>query len=586
MSKNGVVIMGIGVLHDKEFERIFNLPRRPEWTDAKKAEAVALITQWLRSPNGTQTLRPIQARILAAAADEGPLGVVGFVGAGEGKTLATFLLQRVYDAQRVLLLVPAKLRMQTRDEIDKAVVHWAFDASKIRVLSYESLSTVRFATMLEEYLPDLIVADEAHALARPSSARTRRVIRYIRDRRRKHGPESVRFVPLSASLFRKSPKEIAHILLAALGQNAPLPDHYPSLESWHFALAEGVQPQSRIGAGALTKLCDDQELLQGLDGVRSALRRRIIETPGIISTTTSSVEASLIIQRRAIETPSNVQAALTKLRDLYELPNGDEVNEPVAMWAHAREIACGFAYSWDPPGPADWMAARRGWARFCRETISNTTYDSPLQIANAIDRGALGEVPEWAAWRAIRREFIPNPIPNWLSDFLVKDAEEWAIRNNGVVWVGHSTAYKYDSGDVGDDGVGAGFTRIPYFGAGATGEAIRDYRGPCAASIRAHGTGRNLTQYDQALVLCAPSSGAAWEQLLGRHHRPGQSSDEVTYHVYCHTRELLKAMRTSLADARYIQTLSGNAQRLLFATTLDCDGHALSWDALPEDSVL
>jgi hypothetical protein len=124
-----------------------------------------------------------------------------------------------------------------------------------------------------------------------------------------------------------------------------------------------------------------------------------------------------------------------------------------------------------------------------------------------------------------------------------------------------------------DEDLGKGFTRIPYFGAGD--DRILTYKGPCAASIRSHGTGKNLQAWNRALITCLPSSGATLEQLLARHHRVGQEADIVHVEFYCHTSEMLDALETAQGDAGYMQDTGGQPQRILSANILDSDGHTL-----------
>jgi superfamily II DNA or RNA helicase len=88
-------------------------------------------------------------------------------------------------------------------------------------------------------------------------------------------------------------------------------------------------------------------------------------------------------------------------------------------------------------------------------------------------------------------------------------------------------------------------------------------------SIRAHGTGKNLQAYSVSLVLTPPGSGATWEQLLGRLHRPGQNADEVLFKVWQHTKELRAAFDQALSDASYIETTLGSKQKLSYANIVD-----------------
>lgn len=569
----------LSVFRTAEFRRVASLPRRPQyWTAEQLHQAVDLLTEHFKKPGGTQTLRPPQARAMCEAGDVGAL--VGEIYAGGGKFHLSALLFTLWESGRGLLLVPAKLRDQTYIEWVKAAKHWRLHRlvggpdgtvgdgpGEVRVLSYESLSTVTWAGFLDEYRPDTIVCDEAHALARLGSSRSRRLFRYVKAAR-------PRFVPLSASMQRKSIKESAHLIVAALGKQAPVPDHYPDLEQWSAALDE-VRPDDRISGGALWDFVPGGdpggESEDRLAALRRGYRQRYIETPGIISTSESFEGARLRLIRRPLTVPDSVRAALKTLREDALLPSGDEVDSALSMWQHAREIANGFAYRWDPPAPKEWIEARRGWARFVRDTLARNIagLDSPLQVWNAVTAGQFGRVEEREKWIAIRDTFKPNPVPHWISRYVFEDAEKWALETGGVVWVTHSSAVYRDGSVVGgglaDDVFGSVFKQIPYFGAGKPGEAIRDHRGPCAASLRAHGTGKNLVQWRDALILTVPSSGATTEQLLARLHRDGQKAGEVRYHFYVRTKEDDDALRTALSDARYVEAIRGQPQRILMA---------------------
>lgn len=581
--------MTIEVFRSTEFRRVAALPRRPQyWPESALALAVEGLTAELRMPGGHQTLRPIQARAFCEALDVG--GLVGEIYAGGGKFLISAGLFTVWGSARGLLIVPAKLRDQTYLEWAKASKHWRLPRltgvparlglgsevgggapGEVRVISYESLSMASMAGFLDEYRPDTIVCDEAHALARLGTARSRRLFRYVRANR-------PRFVPLSASMQRKSIRESAHLVIAALGKNAPVPDHYPDLEQWSFALDE-VRDEMRIGGGALWDFVPGGKP-EGVDAdtrlaaLRQGYRQRYIETAGVVSTSETFSGARLRLIRRPIAVPDEVEAALKTLRNDAVLPSGDGVDSALAVWQHARELACGFAYRWDPTAPGEWLAARKAWYAYVRGVLSRNIagLDSPLQVWNAVASGRLdgGVCPQRDAWIAVRDNFKPNPVPFWLSRYLFEDAERWALETGGVVWVTHSSAVYRDGttvdGSPSDDVLGAVFKKIPYFGAGRNGEGIRDHRGPCAASLRAHGTGKNLVQWTDALMLSIPSSGATLEQLLARLHRDGQKEDEVRYHFYCRTQEDDDAIRTCLRDARYVEAIRGQPQRILSAS--------------------
>lgn len=595
-----------GVFADAEFRRIRDLPTRPqEWSAAEAEEGIRLLTDHFRLPAGRMTLNAIQARALCEAMDYGKC--VGEIGAGHGKTILSLLLFTAWDAKRGLLLVPAHLREKTKDDYEHLSRHWRMlplldlDASAItkphiRLLSYQSLSTVRFASFLDEYQPDVVVADESHSLARLGSARSKRFFRFLRESRKAAvigSGNGCRFAPLSGTPRRKSLRECAHIYDAALGDGSPFPREYPALEQWCYALDEGVRDDARLDPGALAAFAGKPD--PTLDEVRRGVRDRLLATPGVVSTRESEIGVSLVFQVRPITVPESVRECLRGIRERFQLPTGETFDTGIAAWNHAREAATGFVYRWDPPAPEEWTQARQAWQRFVTEAMNapprGMHLDSPLQVWNAVAAGRFGEpeaVMEWAEWNRLRPTFEPNPVPHWLSDYLVKDAEEWALKTGGIVWVAHTSAFtKAEAAGLGGEGdaeadIARLFSRIPYFGAGPSGEGIKTHRGPCVASYRAHGVGKNLTGWSRALWLCFPSSGAAVEQLAARHHRQGQEADEVRIEFYCHSREMLDAVKTARRDATFMRDLGGNSQRILSATILNADGHRFDEAAYDE----
>lgn len=571
------------VFYDGEMQRILALPRKTPWTPDRIEEAVAVLTKAFKTPNGTQKIKPEQAQALVEAHDTGRL--VGLLGAGSGKTLVAALLPTVLNAKRALYLVPAFLRTQSFDVWKQMAQHWNIrplldvgDRAQtghptVRILSYESLGSVSFASFLEEYDPDLVIADEAHMVSRRRAGRTKRLFRFVKNKRLKHGFHSVRYVPLSGTLFSRSIRDATLNFEAALGsEGSPLPTEYVSQEAWCSALDEGLKDEVRYKPGALLRLLPSPIEKPELEDVRKAVRDRIVSAPGVVATSEVSCSLPLIIQRRHVEVPAKVRSAIKALREENTLPSGMQSELGVVKWSHLRELATGFAYRMDPPPPKEWKQAKNKWISFVQETLKrNPNMDTPLQVWQAVESGKFGVIPEWVEWVRVKDTFEPNTVPDWISDYLIKDAEAWALANNGIVWVGHATAYTSD--DTSDDGVGAGFTQIPYFG--SNDDRIKTYKGPCAASIKSHGTGKNLTQWSEALILNPLSGGKATEQLFARHHREKQQADFVRFHVYLQSKENKEALSKAIKDAAFLESITGQTQRLNFATLLDVDGHVL-----------
>jgi hypothetical protein len=524
-------------------------------------------------------LNPYQARALVTFADNKRL--FGPLGAGSGKTLMFFLLGRVANVKTTLLLVPAKLRTKTVDEYLEYAEHWRLprlvgtsttqDECNLYVQSYESLGHVQYAAFLDELNPDLLLADEAHALARPQAGRTKRAMRYIK--RRKESAGTFYFVPASGTFSRRKIRECAHLADAALGEMSPYPRTWEAVDAWDAATAEGIAAENRLAPGALERFVPEG-LPPTLENIRRALAERMVRTPGVVASTTASCDIPLVIQRLSPQVPDAIRIAIEALNREYLLPDGSDVGDPLQKWSAERQISAGFFYRPDPPPPKEWAAARSDWSRFVRETLENQRLllDTPLQVWNAVRDGQFGHVPQYEKWRDIRDTFELVTKPVWISRFLVEEAEKWAIENNGIVWCSHTALGAEVATDSNEPDWG--FKKIPYFG-GGEGARLRAHRGPCAASIASHGTGLNLVQFRKALIMTLPSSGSTIEQLLARHHREGQKADVVEWYWYGHTEALRKAMDQAIKDARRAQDQFGNPQRLLMADHLDENEHKL-----------
>lgn len=582
--------MNLPVFYDSEFKRIEALPRVKPWTEAELEEAQTLLTQHLKTPKGTMRLNALQARALTTIYDTGRL--VGLMGAGSGKTLLTATIPTLVKHKRVLIITPAGLKEKTFDDWHDLQKHWqmhplydhtdriaGMPETTIRIISYESFQTTNYASYLEEYEPTLIMADEGHALSRTKAGRTKRLFRYLRTMRNNKTP--VCFVPLSGTFFRKSIRDASSILAMAMGEYSPLPIDYNSLNSWAQAIDEGVRRDQRSEPGPLLRWSDNPQDPSDIDAIRRGVHRRISETAGIVASTEVSSQIPLILRQRSISVPRGVRDAMYELRTKNVLPTGELSAAGVTTWNHAREIGAGFSYRWDPPAPEPWREARSAWLRFVNEALRSPKLDTPLQVWNLVEQGKYGDVPEFKAWADIKDSFRPKTVPTWISDFLVKDAENWALETKGIVWVGHTAAYTEGGGEDAESDLGQCFTKIPFFGAGD--EGIKSYKGPCAASIRAHGTGKNLVQWDKALIMTMPSSGKTLEQLLARLHRERQEADLVTFYFYAHSRELVQALLTAMADSRYVEALAGQKQRVLSAAILDAEGHRLDLESLLDD---
>lgn len=558
-----------GVQPSMELERIVAIPRRVLAPDSYEAD----LTDKYRRPGGTMRLRPVQSAIIHEAARAN--GLLGCAAAGSGKTLASLLVGAEMGAKKIVLLVPPQLRAQLLSvDIPRLNQHFFLPLDRLRIVAYSELSNARTHDILDQIKPDVIVADEAHSLKLRQAARTKRFNRYFREH-----PEC-RFVGLSGTITRKSLVDYQHLSELALKKNSPLPNSWHALCEWSEAIDVSDDP---MPPGALLKLCDDEERAAATDpgaladtakaaaahrAVRSAFRRRLVETPGVVATSESAVGTSLVINAVRPVVPAEVTVAIRELRRKWEIA-GDELTDILEVSRIARQLAAGIFTRWDWPNKEvdyDWLAARSAWHKEVREVLKRSLkgMDSPLLVTNAVIDGRVTS-DNYARWVEVKSHWRPEPPREtvWISDFLVKYAVEWG-RENGtratpaIIWCSHVA--------IGNAIARAG--GFPYFGAGSDEELTKvDVRKtPCiVASVRAHSVGKNLQQFNTNLITTPGPSGADFEQLIARTHRPGQEADEVRLDICVHTEELMEAFCSAMKDAQYIEDSQGQKQKLNLA---------------------
>jgi len=350
---------------------------------------------------------------------------------------------------------------------------------------------------------------------------------------------------------------------------------------------------------------------------RRAVRHRSVSSPGWTATTASALGCTLLLVGRVTKVPEHVGELIERLGAKDEFgdyagctPDGEPVEDPLTAARMARYLSQGFWYRWDwtfggaaPEGKPDedWLKARSDWARRVRGELNYKAargYDSPLLVWNVVHRetylragwcactfqgaqtaktedcgrctgtgsvsvqtpvmtyGAIRE--SLLEWEREKRKEAPPTLPVWESSFLIDDAIQWASEQKEpvILWYGERA--------VADKLRSAG---LPVYGGGTEppiegGEYVPH---TCAMSIHAHGTGKNFQGWRNQICLSPPSNGKAWEQLLGRTHRPGQEADDVEFHVYLHTGVFLQALGKAREDADYIKNSTGNEQKLLIA---------------------
>jgi cold shock CspA family protein len=565
-TKVGAALRAQGVGESPELARIVALPRRPsdfgQYPD---------LTEMYRKPGGTMSLWPVQNAILHEAKKAN--GLLAIVGAGFGKTIGSLLVGDALGAKRIVLLVPPQLRAQliTKD-IPHLNRHFRLPLDRLTVVAYSELSNARSADILDQLKPDLIVSDECHNLRHRAAARTKRFLRYLKEN------PGTRFVGLSGTITRRSLIDFGHLAELALKARSPVPHNYFALSEWAEALDVGKEP---LAPGALRVLCTPEEILvidssdkveEVQQAARSAFRRRLVETTGVVATEEGAIGTSLVLTGLRPTVPLEIQGALKDLRDHWEV-GGDELVDILSVTRAGAQIAAGFYTRWVWPDnipDREWLEARSAWMKELREILklSRRGLDSPMLVANAIARGEM-ESQTHAAWAAVRVRYNPEPPREevWISEYLVAAAVEWAATcdktNPGIIW--------FTWRSLGEKIAKAG--NFPFFGGGdAASRALTEVnvrKTPViVASVRAHGQGLNLQAFSRNLFT-TPVGGLEAEQAIARTHRPGQEADQVDVDIFVHTEELRRSFLNSLRDAHYVETTSGQRQKLLYAERID-----------------
>lgn len=529
----------------RELQRILALPRR---------RAPKILRSVRELENGGRFFKK-QAQSLSEARKVG--GLFAGLGVGEGKTLVSLAIPSLFPNATCLLLVPAKLVSKTKRE-------WAEYAEEfelrddIIVTSYAKLSSHTEPEWLWRIAPDIIIADEAHKLARYESARTNRFLLYMKERAKKGNP--VKFFAMSGTITRKSVADYAHLVELALGERSPLPrplsGWYGELKAWGEVLdADGALVRQ---PGGLAKLARDGE------SVRQGFQRRMRDTRGVVFTDEVSIGTSLTIEVLPMEPTEKTKTNLMELKKTWTRADGWEVSHAVELFGLRRQYLLGgyYAIQWPDDFPVfDWLSARGEWARDCRAIIKTKKrfgLDTEGLVVRAIERGDV-DARSYVQWRTLLLDY-PMPHRKWKT----LDGNQYrnlvdsikSLPAPGLIWCGLVAPARRIAKKA----------LLPYLGQGAKCRGVleraKEKPKSLALSYRVFGEGNNLQAWSHNYLAECPSSGAAMEQILGRTHRRGQQADEVNVYLPSWWEpELARATK----DAHYIQETTGNRQRLLMA---------------------
>lgn len=584
-------LSGGSVEWSPDFARVLSLPRRPK---PELAPIIQELTAKLKRPEGTMTLRPIQALALHEAVQAG--GLIGMVRIGGGKTLISMLMPMVMPGcQRSVLLIPSDLRDQFYKDWKEYGQHWKLPnlagegpfvvgRPVLHLMTYSELSHKKGTDALIRINPDHVGSDECQALRNVLSARGGRFFDFFPAR------PKVRFTALSASITANSFTDMTHLFVVALGPGAPVPVAPSVVKEWASALDPDVDIP--FDSGVLRMFCLPEE------DVRDGVHRRLVDTLGVIASTGDQIDIPLtFIERKPPPMPADVLEAYRKLKrknpetDCWTRPDGEPLEDQLEVQDCARDLAVGlYLRTIFPRGEAKelidlWYEIRSAWNRELRTQLQgqrSAFFDSPALLEEAAARYYEGGCPEcnrtaladhsvgckiafalpvwnsyaYPAWKEIREAVYTESETVWMSDWMVQDMAQWAREHVGIIWVEHPKLGERL----------AEVTGCRYYGSGDEAHAeIGNEKGDrtIICSIASHHKGKNLQAFNKNLIAQWPSSAELVEQTVGRSHRDGQTKP-VSCWYYAHTVELENSVEKSVARAKWMQSQMG-PQKICYA---------------------
>jgi len=487
----------------------------------------------------------------------------------------------------------------------------------IYIIAYSTFSTTTGFELIKKIGATAWILDEAHKLSRADAARTKRWITAVREIEEQLPPEHVgiEVVPLSGTITKKSIGDYAHLAQAALREGSPLPTSAAAISEFSNVIDAGAMTRGdskREFTGMLQwalsqgmKLPDSPARLTTQEIMREAFRFRMNSAPGVIATSDQSVGCSLIIRWQeprmpADESGTKMRQLMTNIVTLDETPDGDVIDWAIHRFKWLYELTSGFYNSLFWPTPETLME-RRGVTReeaveLIKAAVAHHALlqiyhknlrafldaghipgcDSPMLVGGWIKRkvDSLTSGTEYSgprlpdrligAWKDAHEAYYDDlpkreSKPVRVCDYRIKAAVEWAKdAKEGIIWHYHPEVGRWISEYLTTAGI-----QHSYAPAGDN-ESVYN-KGIVVASMIAHGIGKNLQHQSQQLFAEWNREAAKLEQILGRTHRAGQMADEVTADVFVVNGFDLAMFNASLSDSDYIQSSTGQSQKLCFA---------------------
>lgn len=624
-----------------EVARIVSMPVSPEMTPAEVDEFSKqhLLRQ---AYNDGFRLLPTQANGLREYQTTG--GLFAPIPVGQGKTLLSLMIAdhafRNGHERMMLSIPPEVLGQLVGQDIQFARTHAPISypihvmggrqldvrrsmaRSKkpgLYVFPYSLLSTKDTDDNLADIQPSIIIADEAHRIANPRAARTKRMFRFVRE-------FDPRCVFLSGTITAKSIKDYHHLSVASLKENNFLPNIASQAYDWgeiidaeefRWSDDKGEETTRSSDPGPLTALVDwaqrthpHEQIESSVAGFRKAYKLRMVTAPGVVSPGHNEIGTTLRIANKPVQHHEqshgwdNLKALIDKLEMQWLTPNDDEINHAFNKWKWMFELTAGFYNELVWPS-TDALVERRkiGEAeaedllerakeyheaeqaynselRSWLETNHKPGLDTPNLVGLDMARNGHENVDRdlydlWLEWKAKDFEGRPERDSNAVRvcPYKIDAAVEWAkhVKGGAILWT-----WNIEIGKWLYEALNAAGMDAMYCGSGQrASEAIIDRANAdrkIVASIQAHGTGKNLQHFQHQCFVQWPRQAKTCQQVLGRLHRTGQKADEIEAVIFNTTEFDKMNFALSVNDALYIHQSTGSRQKLIYA----------DYDPLPE----
>ena len=607
----------------RDLERITTLPEIQGLSEDEVDELSKFLLLDRAYSEGFKFL-PEQANMIAQFINFG--GLFGAAAAGAGKTLtaltiANLAYQGTYGDrhEKILYMLPSNLVNQLKTAIKWASkkihfttkFHYFADykgkdretlsltaGSGVYIIGYGLLSSPKVEQLIHNIKPTLIIADECHALTNKKSARTRRVMNYVKENK-------CSMVMLSGTIVRRTIMEYHDLITHTLGQYSPVPEPWVQADALSTALQE---PESFIPSAQIrmAKPLADwageewKELpTDNIDVLRRSYNKRLRTCPGVFISESDKVSTSLLLHARRAEGRGtygyeDLKELVDQVEQDWVTPSGDEFDYVLQKFKWINELQQGFYndLTWPEEHPLVEQAkechdAGNTLAKEMRTFIAEEHrphMDTPLLVRNDMSKHGSENVPEslyqaWRTWKDLKIEGLPSRIstPVRVSDFKIQAAlNTWKNIDDGtggIVWYYNRAfgewLYETFGGEYGED-------KVLYAPAGSKHkQAMQESKGKIIiASIEGHGTGTDGLQltYHNNLVAQDLRTSKIAEQTIARTHRHGQKKDEITFNILTASKYDDMHLSGILQNSYFIH-LSHTRQRLLTGAWIESPEH-------------